>query len=426
MIVEPSTHRPDDSRVIPPLWIIAGQLGVVLALVGGFGAHHQISPRIFVFLVFVAVAGLVVTAPTRSIERVLVGVPVVLYVGWWSLSYLWTTSFGGFLRDSQVVLPTVLALVVIASLLPVGRFTQALVLGCQVIIAWTILFTLLNPELAMFHDDGTPGWRGGFIHKNSMAPFMLFALVTFAMFEQNRVRRWIGIALALFFVVVAQSTTTMVVGLSMLGLAWLLAKVREAPPHLRNTMFTTGMVGGLGVAALALYYLPQLVGAFGKDPTLTRRTEVWEGVLRVLGDRPWVGYGIGGVWIDQAAEHTREIHRGLDFNVFHAHNGLLEVALQLGAVGALLYVLMVTGFTRHAMRAMHADPVLATYLILYIGLIVLISITEVATFGIWLVLLCALYTVALRSSISGGRSDQASLVGPHTSDERDADVESEQ
>ncbi len=389
-----------------PLWVIAGQGGIVIAIFLGFGATQEIQPKLFLLLLFVATATMLALGPVGAIGRLTVATPVLLYLGWWVLSFAWTANPGGFVVDSQVALPLILALVTIASVLPSERFTGALIAGCLVTIAWTALYTAAYPDYAMVLDDGEPGWRGGFTHKNGMAPFMLFAVITLWYLDRNRVRRTMGIAAAVFFIVVAQSTTALVVGgclfLAGVGIRTLTTTV----PQLRTTVlaFVTTLIAM--VAGALILALPHLTDLLGKDPTLSRRTEIWDGVLRVLVDRPLHGFGIGGVWIDQAASQTVEIHRGLGFVVFHSHNGFLEVALQLGLVGLALYLGIVFGLARRALGGLDTNPTMAAYTLSFLTLVVLTSISEVTTFGIWLALAAALYTVALRDGNPSPRVEQ--------------------
>lgn len=384
-----------------PLWVLAGQAGVVTAIFLGFGATPDVPPRLSLLLLFVPTAAMFALGPLGAIGRLTVATPVTLYLGWWVLSFTWTANPGGFVVDSQVAIPMVLAMIAFASVLPLGRFTDALIAGCLVTIAWTALYTVAYPDYATVLGDDEPGWRGGFIHKNAMSPFMLFAAITLWYLDTNRVRRTIGMLGAAFFIVMAQSTTAFVVAAALVAVVAGLRTLSNTPPRLRSTLLGLITAVVAFVAGILMLALPHLTELLGKDPTLTRRTEIWDGVFRVLADRPLQGFGIGGVWVDQAASHTVEIHRGLGFVVFHSHNGFLEVALQLGLVGLALYLVLVLGLVRRAITILDTSPIMAAYTLSFLTLVLLTSISEVTTFGIWLAFTAALYTVALRVERSG-------------------------
>ena len=379
-----------------PLWVLSGQLTVVFAVVIGFGSVGLVKPKLFVLLMLLSTAGLVLLGPVRNIEKVILPIPVVLYMGWWGASYLWTFNDWIFLRDTQLIFPLVAAMLVAVSLVPGRDLTRALLAGCYVAIAWTVVFTLLNPGEAMGHPDGVPGWRGGFLHKNALAPFMLFAILTVLAFEERPAQRRIAVATAVTLVLLSQSTTSIVVGVLLLGFGWFLRRLSDAPPQARGILLGGGSIVGVAFATLALTNLPQLLGFAGKDPTLTRRTEIWAGVIEAVQHRPFTGYGVGGAWVNLAAEPTRSILRGLGFVVYHSHNGFLEVVLQLGLVGLALFCLLLVSVVAGALALISLDGRTATFVTSFCALVVLTSISEVTTFGIWLVMLAAFSALVIR------------------------------
>ncbi len=75
----------------------------------------------------------------------------------------------------------------------------------------------------------------------------------------------------------------------------------------------------------------------GKDPTLTGRTEIWAYVISDIQMKPLLGWGYGsffGAIIRQPEEISDAVH----WVVPQAHNGLLEMLLEIGLVGLTLYV----------------------------------------------------------------------------------------
>ena len=135
---------------------------------------------------------------------------------------------------------------------------------------------------------------------------------------------------------------------------------------------------------------------------------MWSALLIEL--RPWTGYGIGGVWRDQLAEPTRSILNGLGFRVFHAHNGFLEILLQLGAVGLLLFAVFLASYLRTAVQLMSNRPEFSRFVILYAVMIIVTSLSEVTTIGIWIMFLGMIHAGMLRSRVD----DLAAPRGPAT------------
>jgi O-antigen ligase len=227
---------------------------------------------------------------------------------------------------------------------------------------------------------------------------MAFAMLVLASFDRSSARRTIGLTTALVLILMSQSTTALTAGLVTLLIFVLLRRLAfgDLPARASYVVVSLLVVGAAWM--LSATFLPAVLGLRGKDATLTGRTEIWSGVRRAIGERPWQGYGIGGVWGDPSVEPARSILRGLGFTVFHSHNGFLEILLLLGVGGLAAYVWLMVSTIRLGLVHLRADPRMSVFIVCYVVLIAVLSITEVNLFGIWLGLLCAFQSAAVRSA----------------------------
>jgi O-antigen ligase len=383
-----------------PLWIVSGQLGVILTVVLGFGVLQSldvIPPKLTALALFCCVAGMIALGPVRLINKVVVSAPLLAFVGWWMASFMWTHDTYGWWRDTQSMLPLVLGFAVFAGLLPSWAFRGALVAACYLAVGYTVLQLGINPGEAMSNPDDVAGWRGGFIHKNAMAPFMLFAGLTIACFDRRSARRYVMLAVIAGLVVMSQSGTSIVTGLAVLLICVFLARMATSD-QATSAVLAVSAAATATVATVAMsVFLPNLLEFGGKDPTLTSRTDIWAGIWRAVGEQPWLGYGAGGVWINPNLDPARSILRDLGFTVFHSHNGYLELLLLLGVIGLALFVWLAVSTMRLALAHLRHQPDMGVYVLGFLTLVVLISITEVTTLGIWLATLGALNCHLLRT-----------------------------
>jgi O-antigen ligase len=105
-------------------------------------------------------------------------------------------------------------------------------------------------------------------------------------------------------------------------------------------------------SALFLHVGSSLVETMGRDATLTGRTGVWDVVLGLTGN-PLFGTGFESFWLGQRLEKIWSIYW---WHPNEAHNGYLEVYLNLGWIGiALLAVVLVTSY-RNIVKAYRRDP----------------------------------------------------------------------
>src|SRR5207302_5013109 len=83
--------------------------------------------------------------------------------------------------------------------------------------------------------------------------------------------------------------------------------------------------------------LPELaVAALGRDVTLTGRTGLWPLAVDAIAERWWFGHGYGAFWLGWDGE-SASIWRGLSWRPAHAHNGILDLGLELGVAGIGLF-----------------------------------------------------------------------------------------
>jgi O-antigen ligase len=92
-----------------------------------------------------------------------------------------------------------------------------------------------------------------------------------------------------------------------------------------------------GVFSCVLFLLPRLVLLLGRDGTMTGRTDIWRAVMQAIMKHPLVGYGFSAFWLSLRGE-SANIILALRWAVPAAHNGFLDVWLQLGAAGLSLFL----------------------------------------------------------------------------------------
>jgi O-antigen ligase len=76
-------------------------------------------------------------------------------------------------------------------------------------------------------------------------------------------------------------------------------------------------------------YLSSASEALGRDETFTGRTWIWEAVIPEFKHMPWLGHGFQSFWTTE--------WRAMVFGMPYAHNGYLDILLELGVVGLALY-----------------------------------------------------------------------------------------
>jgi exopolysaccharide production protein ExoQ len=147
---------------------------------------------------------------------------------------------------------------------------------------------------------------------------------------------------------------------------------------------STPFLGGASVAGYA--------DLLGRDTTLTGRTEVWADVLPAWELHPLLGYGFGSFWTDA----RRQL-----YDIPTAHNGYLDILLELGEVGLGFYVVWLLSCARQLHRTLAQDYDWASFGICLLLMALVYNITESAlnTFTEHMTVVPALVTLVLSCRI---------------------------
>lgn len=206
-------------------------------------------------------------------------------------------------------------------------------------------------------------WEGGFLgiytNKNALgqrAALALLCAVHLALVWRGpkRLAAVLAGALSAWLLVLSASATGILLGLAAGAGIGAIALWRARPALRLPLLVALATVAGAGaVAAIGLGFDPwrALLDQFGKSPTLTGRTLLWQIALGHVGQRPVLGLGYMAFWTAPAhAQEVRLIAELYGSTVAAFHNFLLETAVMLGLPGLLSMLLLVGWSAREALR----------------------------------------------------------------------------
>jgi O-antigen ligase len=125
----------------------------------------------------------------------------------------------------------------------------------------------------------------------------------------------------------------------------------------------------------------------GRDGTLTGRTGIWEEAMSMVVN-PLLGAGFESFWLRVTLDEGRSFHLN------EAHNGYLEVYLNLGWVGLGLLLLVILSGYRNVLRVLREQPEAGILLLGYWLVCVTYSMTEAGFRMMNLVWICFLLASA--------------------------------
>jgi O-antigen ligase len=242
-------------------------------------------------------------------------------------------------RRSLVLLGTTLFGVYFAARFDLGEQVRILAKTFGIIVALSFCFALLLPKYGINHDIYMGSWTGVFTHKNSLGRAMIVAVAAFLCAKQliHWSARWALFASALGLLYLSHSRTSQLVLLAMLLLmpAYRLFRSHNIKVAIPAYLAFGGILTVL--AAIAAANTDILFIAIGRSSSLTGRTEVWRAVCHAISQQMFLGYGFAGFWAGIRGKSAGVIQT-VGWAVKQAHNGFLDIWLDLGIVGLSLFL----------------------------------------------------------------------------------------
>jgi exopolysaccharide production protein ExoQ len=215
------------------------------------------------------------------------------------------------------------------------------------LLTWTMIalavasvaLALFAPSIGLEASTGHFGnWQGVFTQKNACGRAMVFATAAVLSLRGFALVRFACLSLFLLVLLMSGSRGAWMIEGALLVCFGLLRMLERFRPSVRTLLLFGSIVATVAATITVWIYFPLIAGLLGRDSTLTGRTAIWQQVWIAIVKHPFVGYGFAAFWQGMKGESYNVI-LALRFVIFHAHNGFLEILLELGAVGLLLFAL---------------------------------------------------------------------------------------
>jgi exopolysaccharide production protein ExoQ len=377
---------------IPTIWILAISSKPMVVWFGAVGSNETGSPLDRILLTSLIVAGIVIIT-----HRQLDWVDVLRQQGWllalilyMLVSTLWSDiTLISIRRWIREVLVLIMTLVIMSEANPHQAFKSLLRRSAFVLIPFSILLIKYYPALGVEYAkwSGDMMWTGVTLHKNSLG--RLCVISAFSMLWTLH-RRWRDkprnsgyyqnlADISVLFVAVyllkgaensysATSIGCFAIGIAVfLGLLWC-RKLRIAVPQSVLLALVVLFIGfGASAPFMGGSNVAKFSSSLGRDETLTGRTEVWSDLVKAFNHQPLLGVGFGSFWTDA---------RRRFYLVPHAHNGYLDILLELGLMGFVLTIVWLLSCARKLQNALMQNYEWASMAISLLAIMIIGNTTE--------------------------------------------------
>jgi exopolysaccharide production protein ExoQ len=219
------------------------------------------------------------------------------------------------------------------------------------LVAWTFgigavlstFFALVMPTVGKHGADHPGSWKGIYDYKNTLGSMMILGSIAFLLLpiKQSKYRfyKWLGFGLSFTLILLSTSKGALVMFFLILSVINFYKNFRWRGKI--SVLFSDILIMILGcVGTFVVMNWVTLLTGLGKDPTLTGRTILWNFIIAKIQESPWLGYGRGAFWAKGSIHGTQAGELvGNNFIAPHAHNGFLDLGLDVGLIGFSLFLI---------------------------------------------------------------------------------------
>lgn len=298
--------------------------------------HASIAAQLIVFAVLPLVLFLHRKQFLRAIPYsgwIMVLCGLVVASAAWSAHPLFT------LRRAIILLATTVFAIYLGSCFEWDEQLNLFALTIALGVIGSYVIVVLLPSFGISHDYHWGDWKGLFGHKNALGRTMIFGVLLLSIAKPKALPKWtrlLFLSASLVLLLLSKSATAFVLAALFILMYPILHLLRL---RTRNTLPLWAAFAPLlaMVILLVAANYSTLLEAVGRDATLTGRTTLWSAVVDDINERPVFGYGYSVFWLAHNPDSANVV-TATHWNAPNSHNGYLDLCIDLGLVGLLLFL----------------------------------------------------------------------------------------
>jgi exopolysaccharide production protein ExoQ len=281
----------------------------------------------------------------------------------------------------------------------IKRQLELLCIALILIVTLSVMVEIFFPGIIPA-DAGEGGWHGVFSFKNNFGRVICLTVVAcFALFGGSKFLQWLVFVSGITLSVLSKSAGSVGYMILLVGsvLLWPLLKWRPKPRAFAIVVLSI-------VALCGVYYVSQnftqVLAMADKDPHMTGRVDLWQAAIPYVEAKPILGYGYAAFWTyeSQPARRIREVVHWDDAP--HSHNAYIDLALNLGALGMVIYFVAYFIVARVAFRFfLNGTEGYRKWPLSYLAFVMLYQFTESGIIGgnniLWILFASLAFSLSL-------------------------------
>ena len=371
--------------------------------------------RTFFLVLLIAALCVLVHRGQRTLKVLNANWPILAFYLFCLVSVIWSDFAAvSFKRWTKAIVDVAMVVIIVTDGQPVAALRRLFARVGFLLIPLSLLYIKYYPALGQQYDPWTGAQfnTGVTLNKNMLgsityllllgASWRLIALLQSSKSTADRRRHLLAqgslLAMGIYLLSMAHSSTSSLCFAIGFGLL-LVTSLRFVRRHAGSVHVIVLILLVIAGMAALLAGTGGVANALGRDSTFSGRTDIWAGVIPLAPN--WlVGAGFESFWLSPYVhQRLAVLMPGLPLN--EAHNGYIEIYLELGVVGLALLVFVLFDGYRRSVSAFRREPALASLFIAYILTATIYCLTEAGfrmVGAIWIFLLLSVVGASVIAS----------------------------
>jgi len=294
------------------------------------------------------------------------------------MSFLWSDFPDWSLRKGIATMQTTYVGLYFASRFSIKQQIEILTISFAIVGILIALFSFAFPGAAIETGANAGALRGPFTQKNLLARIASLGAIIFfiALSNSHKSKKLLAFGLVSFiFIVLLTTSKTALLLIILLFVLVPLYRVTRWSYKIATPVIIVSLLVIFGSLFILSSNWESILLSLGRDPDLSGRTGLWLGAIEKIKERPWLGYGYQGFWQDGGA--AMELWAKERYRPPHAHNGYINIALDLGLIGLGVFIcLILVEFSKSISHVQKHRSALALWPILYMTFFVFYNYSE--------------------------------------------------
>ncbi len=336
----------------------------------------------------------------------LLGYPLCLLLLWTFMTIAWSVDPSVSFRRAVALAGTTGLSLYLGIRFDPQQLLRLLAYSTSILLVASLIIGIVAPVRGF---DFSDNFRGVFEQKNAMGRYAIITILV--VIGRLLQRRSIGTlatigagalgVMAIICLGLAHSASIVPVLLSVLIALVIARLIRRSDATSRSLIIPIAVCGAVGAGSVLYDNWASLVALLGRDPDMSGRTEVWEFVAKMIFQNPLIGYGYQAFW-EGSRSPGAAFWQMTGNGVPNAHSGWLQLTLDTGGVGVLLFmvaiVIMAVNLFR-LLRQMRSSPWFFEWAVSFLTFYLVTSFFEAILWvGDYMIQMLFLYIV-IRSNI---------------------------